>query len=563
MNRRPSDEQLGLLLKTPHFDNKCELPPGDPITPTPMVLPIEQIKCYDHNPRRERNPLYDDIKDSIRAQGGLNNPLTVTRRPGDERYMVESGGNTRLQILNELFSETGDECFQQLHVLYRPWKSEFHVLTAHLIENDKRGDMLFIDKALAVRELKEMYEAFDDKTYSKRQLAQRLKEEGFSIDLAIISRMDYAIETLLPVIPEALRAGMGRPQIERIRRFEKAYLTYWTELSAQEEATFNELFQACLNENNRAEWDSDALRITTEERIASLLDIPMRSMRLDIDALLHGRSAEATQYRDVAPQNITTEAASTHDKHYSSNEALNEEPPDSNSEIATEVSLKSSEATSLAESSSDSPEISDSSNPGIHPDEAPSPSLTEFENSHDHHKHDESAISSAIAFDVAKARHNNFETAHELATRYQLEECIFSCSDWGLGFLVDLPGAPLIQGDVDDLEAKQYWQQTQRQWIWWLFYICSEETARPERIPNIPETMNIRGLCLEGNQSELMRLIGQPPWISMSEQLFTNPLLPDDDFHTIMALIRQCRQLRQYFGNDDALWMERNDYAPT
>ena len=84
MNRRPTDEQLGNLLKTPHFGQGGELPSSDPIAPTPMVLSLQQVKLYDRNPRRERNPLFDDIKDSIRNQGGLNNPLTVTRRPGEE-----------------------------------------------------------------------------------------------------------------------------------------------------------------------------------------------------------------------------------------------------------------------------------------------------------------------------------------------------------------------------------------------------------------------------------------------------------------------------------------------
>jgi len=302
MNRRPTDEQLGNLLKTPHFGQGGELPASDPIAPTPMVLTLQQIKLYDRNPRRERNPLFDDIKDSIRNQGGLNNPLTVTRRPGEEIYMVESGGNTRLQILNELFEETGDEVFNQLHVLYRPWKSETHVLAAHLIENDKRGDMLFIDKALAIRELKTLFETEKGEQYSIRKLTERLKKEGYAIDQNLLSRMNYAIDVLLPLIPEALRAGMGRPQIARIRKIEKAFLHYWTQISQQEASIFDELFQDCLLENNRSEWDADALRQTLEDRITELLDIPIRTLRLDIDALLHGREIEIAPSPEAPPR---------------------------------------------------------------------------------------------------------------------------------------------------------------------------------------------------------------------------------------------------------------------
>jgi len=39
----------------------------------------------------------------------LDNPPVLTRRPGDEKYMLASGGNTRLAILNELWQETQDE----------------------------------------------------------------------------------------------------------------------------------------------------------------------------------------------------------------------------------------------------------------------------------------------------------------------------------------------------------------------------------------------------------------------------------------------------------------------
>jgi ParB family protein of integrating conjugative element (PFGI_1 class) len=139
------------MLQEGHFGSPRELPTADPVAVTQLVVEIDRILPYDRNPRRERNPLYDEIKESVRAQGGLNNPLTITRRPDDTYYMVESGGNTRLQILKELWQEMHDERFHRIHCLFRPWVSEAHVLTAYLIENDKRGDLIFIDKALAIR----------------------------------------------------------------------------------------------------------------------------------------------------------------------------------------------------------------------------------------------------------------------------------------------------------------------------------------------------------------------------------------------------------------------------
>lgn len=538
MSRRPTDEQLGNMLKTPHFGKSGSLPASDPITPTPMVLALREVKPYDRNPRRERNPLFDEIKDSVRAQKGLNNPLTVTRRPGEEIYMVESGGNTRLQILNELFKETGDEVFNQLHVLYRPWQSETHVLAAHLIENDKRGDMLFIDKALAIRELKTLFETETGEQYSIRRLMDRLRDEGYAIDPNLLSRMNYAIDVLLPLIPEALRAGIGRPQIARIRKIEKAFHHYWTQISNQDASVFDELFQDCLVENNRPEWDADALRQTLEERITELLDIPIRAMRLDIDALLRGREIEITPppEEELPPP-----------------ESPSPDTPSVNSTLEPPGTEQPSAGHSTTTTDIETPGVT-----GTTPTSQPTLPTTSGYTDFDDEEPEETSD-----YGIAEIRQRAFETAQELAALYDIDSCVSESRDWGLGFLIDLPERPLISDDNRHLNAKERWHQVVRQWIWWLLYVCSEETARPERIPNLPEAMSIRRLCLEGNQQELLRRIGQPAWISLSFQLLADPLIPDDHFNHLITLIRHCRALRQQVddANDDPLWLERNDYA--
>jgi len=532
MNRRPSDEQLGDMLKTPHFGNSSSLPTADPIAPTPMVLTLDQIKPYDRNPRRERNPLYDEIKESILAQGGLNNPITVTKRPGEERYMVESGGNTRLQVLIELYEETQNESFNQINVLYRPWLSETHVLTAHLIENEKRGDMLFIDKAMAVRELKQMFESESQGSLSLRQLGQRLKDVGLSVDTAVLSRMEYSVDVLLPLIPEALRAGLGRPQIERIRRIEKAFKQYWTEIAKQDESLFSELFNDCLAENNRPEWDNDALRDTLEERFVDYLQVPTRSLRLDIDALLRGRNNESTV---VEPEPVTTA------------------PP----AATTSFNEPSSETKAPSEEETPSP-LSDHASPDVSPQQESGETSTQSET--DRTVEEDSTNTEPSTSSIGTLRRQTFDTAFKLAKQYQLDSCVHYSADWGLGFFIDIPNQPLI-GNSEGLDSEQRWQQLIRQWIWWMLYICCEETARPERIPNIPDSFSIRRLCLEANQEELLRILGQPAWLSLGYQLLADPLFPEDDYHTLMNLFRQCRALRQSIdGDDDPLWLEKYHY---
>lgn len=78
----------------------------------PMVLTLDQLSPNPDNPRTSRNPRYDDIKASIRSRG-LDTVPKVTRDPDGEpdMYIFSDGGNTRYQILSELWQETGEDRF--------------------------------------------------------------------------------------------------------------------------------------------------------------------------------------------------------------------------------------------------------------------------------------------------------------------------------------------------------------------------------------------------------------------------------------------------------------------
>ena len=132
---------------------------SDPIADTPMVVTLDQLRPYDHDPRKKRNPAYEDIKASIRERG-LDAAPAITRRPGEDHYIIRNGGNTRLAILRELWSETKDERFFRISCLFRPWPSrgEVVMLTGHLAENELRGGLTFIARALGVEKAREFYE---------------------------------------------------------------------------------------------------------------------------------------------------------------------------------------------------------------------------------------------------------------------------------------------------------------------------------------------------------------------------------------------------------------------
>ncbi|WP_162300020.1 ParB family protein [Kineobactrum sediminis] len=254
-----------------------------------LQMPLSDLQAYEHNPRHGSNTEYQRIKASIRSQG-LDQPLVVTRRPGEDHYVPLVGGNTRLQVLKELYQETGDERFGTIHCLYRPWTEESQVLLAHLRENELRGNLIFIDKALAVQDLKAILEKESrERQITLRRLAKIMTHRGLSISHTMISRMVYAAERLLPLMPQALNAGLGRPQIEKIHALEKAFLTLWQRHALGSETECAETFAALCQRYDSPEWNLQLLRTALENELAEAVDVSLHSIRLRLDDLLSGR----------------------------------------------------------------------------------------------------------------------------------------------------------------------------------------------------------------------------------------------------------------------------------
>lgn len=165
-----------------------------------IQLRVTDIDPYDRNPRRNRNHLYAEIKESIRVAKVIS-PLTVTKRPGSSRYMVGAGGNTRLKAQRELWDETGESRFEYLLVTYRPWVSEAQVLTAHLVENELHAGMSFWDKALGVCALKQELEGERDKALSLRQWHEAMKQNGLALSVTMLSFYAFAVANLADLGP--------------------------------------------------------------------------------------------------------------------------------------------------------------------------------------------------------------------------------------------------------------------------------------------------------------------------------------------------------------------------
>lgn len=222
--------------------------PAVPIMPTsemPMVLTLDEMAPNPDNPRTTRNPKYDEIKESIRARG-LDTVPKMTKNPDipGSPYIFSDGGNTRYAILRELYEETRDEHFYRFHVLFKPWPGRLKCLLGHLAENDVRGDLTFIDRALGVRKARTIHEETLGRVVTLRELSDLLKLEGYPIHYSMISRMEHTVEFLYPYMPGLLTSGLGKHQIEILLNLRADALNLWQQYSVMTEtdSDFNEVF---------------------------------------------------------------------------------------------------------------------------------------------------------------------------------------------------------------------------------------------------------------------------------------------------------------------------------
>ncbi|MEJ1418719.1 MAG: hypothetical protein RNU03_10105 [Candidatus Sedimenticola sp. (ex Thyasira tokunagai)] len=544
--KRPTEEELSSLLNASQFgDETAELPPSDPITVVQLVLTLEQIKPYDRNPRRDRNPRYDEIKESIQAQRGLNTPLNVTKRPGDELYMVEAGGNTRLQILQELWNETKDVCFHRINAQYRPWVSESHVLTAHLVENELRGEMTLLDKALGLQALKEQLEEEADEALSRNEFLRRLKEIGYTVSKRQVIRMQYLAERLYPLIPTVTRNGLVQREIDTIRDAEKAYLRFWIgQLGDKETEQFHLTFGDMLSRHDD-NWNFESARTELDLQLGELSSLEVGQVRMEVDALLYG------------------------EQHHDSTELQPGAEDGAGSGDSTIISVPPHQDASADESTNGSgQELSTAQQPPAEqPTTAPKPDSTHSPERQTRSKENDTGSSRILdqytgPSDLKSLRARNLVLALQIAQHNDLSTCIRPINI-GMGFVVDLPEVPFKvneKGNGIGLDAI-------RQFLWWMLLSTCEVlhgSGQPWELSNdrarIAMTKEMRILAplrQEGIQG-VIRTAGLPtPLEFVPHQLLSCPQgLDDNSFRDLLLLLENCRRIRVKTGDpgDMRLW---------
>lgn len=216
-----------------------------PTTSQYITVTLDKLRPYEHNPRKTRNPNFEMIKESIRRRG-LDHKPNITQRPGEPFYIIADGGNTRIQALKELFSETQDQRFWAIECLYKPWKgetadsveAELDLLIGHLIENDTRADLTFIEKALGIQQAKEYYEKKLGHSLSARELSSELEKDGYIIHQTTLSKMERCVAYLYPYIPDVLFNGLGNSPIDKLLAIRNNALEVWQQYQFETDIAF-------------------------------------------------------------------------------------------------------------------------------------------------------------------------------------------------------------------------------------------------------------------------------------------------------------------------------------
>lgn len=262
-------------------------------------LPVDQITCYPNNPRVTRNPEYERIKNSL-EKNGIESPLVVTRKPGDTSYTLQAGGNTRLTIAQSLH-EAGDDTFAKVPCVVKQWTSEINILVSHLRENDMRGNLMFIERALGVMEFAKLATPPGATPLTQRELARQLSDHGYTLSQPVISAMDYAVNRLYGLLPTALEHGMGKRQVMSIRALEHCAVKIWDRQCPEEIGQFADLFSELVKNCDGATFDLNELTTNVANEIAVAAELDINGVLFMLDAERTGEPIELDKFVPVVP----------------------------------------------------------------------------------------------------------------------------------------------------------------------------------------------------------------------------------------------------------------------
>ncbi len=518
--------------------------PQDPITRMAMKVSVLDIEPYHKNPRHTENEKYAEIKASIKANG-LEQPFTITRRPGDPKYTVRAGGNTRVSVLRELYTETKDPKFLTVDVFFEPYTQEKDLLISHLVENDLRGNLTLLDRARGVCEARVLFETELGRGMGSRELSEALKENGYTLGRTVINVLTYAWERLYPVIPELLENGAGKPVIERIRKSENQLRRVWKALEEKEaniEKSFKWVFEESLKEALKfsdSGIESDELFRAFEVEAALVTGLDINIVRI---AIAEMDTTKVVEEKAREPDEVKLNQAQTTEKITTLPEKELEE---SEEEISQKATNKENNSTPKNESESPLENLSDDLLGSSHQEQE-----VEF-------KLEPYVDGSTDEDDLELLRETIFKQALIVAEEAELSDLV-SKIDRGVGFaLIDMPQDIhfTASGINDESPAFQkIWQ------IWYQLYLVCGATL-PLEITNydalISYDNDLKSL-IEQRFDDITDLGQYVTTTALTFNLQTES--SDHVFRKIERLIQLVRHINQSASKQNInLWERSND----
>ena len=516
---------------------------------THMVVNVEDIEFYAYNPRQEDNDHFLDIKASIRERG-LINLFNITHRPGAYKFSIASGGNTRLRALQELYRETGDEKYGTVTLFFIPWDeiveasdtgdADETLIIDHLIENENRGDLALIDKALAIARLKKLLEEKTGKRFGSTRLSRFLREHGCPVGTTALKTYAYATTVLEPMIPYALRHGnkdapLGSPTIRAIRREQNVLRTFWHQQvekrgwpdTRKEDAEY--IFAEAMKMFDHDVFEIQGVFDEVARQFAEILDDPtMNALNIHgvCQNIRDGKQYELASDELLAPPADLT-LTPTMDPPGQADQASSDQ-----GKPAT-VSQGNQRTTSEpADESARGHQVEATSSGNKKPPKSPSDEGAA--NSRD----DQPGLAPLSRPADAKAlRGKAYVLAARLAQHNGLGGCVQAMTALN-GYRVDFPEKPIT------LNA-QLGEGHRQQWLWWYLVSLSEQMTTPENLALLPEDSHFRQAIEGGLDAVVEARVGEPDWPHVGHQFITNPqILNGDDFRLLCELITVIRQTK-------------------
>jgi len=294
--------------------------------------------------------------------------------------------------------------------------------------------------------------------------------------------MAYAVTRLHPALPQALAAGMGRPQVERLRTLDRAAQALWEAWVPDGPESYDGVFVALCRRYDGPHWELGALRQALEVEIAERADRSLQAVRLELTARLHGEEGTWSRWGPIGE---------------GESEAVGDEAREETDEEGDEAPWEGEGEEPAHGVPQDAPG---------HTATAPARPSTPLGPAR--RGRDASAGASAPAAPVTRApahpdrpedlkslRARAWTLATRIAQRHGMGELVVPLARQGLGFLLqDVPDPALIE----QLGANE---AAQLSMVWWQLAACAEVTVAPlERLlPLLPAGSVLRRALEEGD----------------------------------------------------------------